>query len=60
MTNSKNKSNNKKDIQLEAIILKLAEGIQNGSLTIIKQDRVVIQINTYEKFILNEEYLAVG
>ncbi len=54
------KSNNKKDIQLETIILKLAEGIQNGTLTVIKQDSVVIQINTSEKIILNGEYLAVG
>lgn len=54
------KSNNKKDIHLESIILKLAEGIQNGTLTVIKQDSVVIQINTSEKIILNDEYLAVG
>jgi hypothetical protein len=54
------KSSNKKDIHLESIILKLAEGIQNGTLTVIKQDSVVIQINKSEKIILNDEYLAVG
>lgn len=60
MAHFNRKSNNKKDIQLESIILKLAEGIQNGTLTVIKQDSVVIQINTFEKIILNGEYLAVG
>lgn len=60
MTRFNRKSNNKNDIQLESIILKLAEGIQNGTLTVIKQDSVVIQINTSEKIILNDEYLAVG
>ncbi len=60
MANFHKKSNNKNDIQLESTILKLAEGIQNGTLTIIKQDSVVIQINTSEKFVMDEEYLAVG
>jgi hypothetical protein len=60
MTHFNKKSNNKNDIQLESIILKLAEGIQNGTLTVIKQDSVVIQINTSEKIILDNEYLAVG
>lgn len=54
------KSKNKNDIHLESIILKLAEGIKNGTLTVIKQDSVVIQINKSEKIILNDEYLAVG
>ena len=60
MANFHKKPNNKNDIQLESTILKLAEGIQNGTLTIIKQDSVVIQINTSEKFVMDEEYLAVG
>ncbi|MDP4183273.1 MAG: DUF2292 domain-containing protein [Bacillota bacterium] len=60
MTNFNKKSNNKNDIKLESIILKLAEEIQNGTMTIIKQDSVVIQINTFEKFVMDEEYLAVG
>lgn len=60
MTYFNRKSSNKKDIQLESIILRLAEGIQNGTLTVIKQDSVVIQINTSEKIILNDKYLAVG
>lgn len=60
MTHFNRKPNNKKDIQLESIILRLAEGIQNGTLTVIKQDSVVIQINTSEKIILNDKYLAVG
>ena len=60
MTHFNRKSNSKNDIQLESIILKLAEGIQNGTLTVIKQDSVVIQINTSEKIMLNGEYLAVG
>lgn len=53
----KKKSSNKNDVKLESIILKLAEGIENGSLTIIKQDSIVIQINTCEKIILRKEYL---
>lgn len=60
MTNYNRKSSNTSDNKIESIILRLAGEIQNGALTIIKQDSIVIQINTSEKFILNEEYLAVG
>lgn len=52
MTNFNRKSNNKKEIHLESIILKLVEGIQNGTLTVIKQDSVVIQINKSEKIFI--------
>ena len=55
-----NKINKKNDIRLDEVILKMTQGIENGSLTIIKQDSIVIQINIHEKYIINDDFLAVG
>lgn len=47
--------NKLKDGDENQLISKLADilfGIQNGSICIVKQDSIIVQINTYEKISL--------
>lgn len=44
-----NKSIKKKQVEVEQVVKEKVEGIQNGSLTIIIQDKQPIQINIFNK-----------
>lgn len=43
------------DQKLMQLIQQLSVKIYNGTLTIVRQDNVVIQINTHEKLLENQE-----
>lgn len=43
------------DQKLKQLIEQLSSKIFNGTLTIIRQDNVVIQINTHEKLLENQD-----
>jgi hypothetical protein len=51
--NNVNKSDETKQLDLAYLILKALGKIENGSLTIIKQDDNIIQVNSNEKYLLN-------
>lgn len=43
------------DQKLMQLIQQLSGKIYNGALTIVRQDNVVIQINTHEKLLKNQD-----
>lgn len=52
MMEIKTKSIDLEDKKVRGILIQCLENVKNGSLTIIKQDGHVIQINTSEKYFL--------
>ncbi len=56
MNRLKEENNKKGDYLLVCKIIEMAGNIQNGAISIIKQDSIVIQINTYEKILLQPQY----
>jgi hypothetical protein len=53
-------SNEIQTTQLKILILKLIKDVRWGSLTIIKQDDLIIQLETRERIILREKAVMSG